>query len=540
MKIKRILMVSCLASGLLLTACGPKSSGGGSSGPIPIDPTVPEEARGTYAITMWGSEVEGVEELFKKQIQDFCKLNPGLTINVTYEAVSEKDSAAKVLADVDAAADLYCFAQDQFADLVQGAALTRLGKVAQDAITANNDAGSVAAVTSGDYLYAYPMTADNGYFMYYDNTVVKANHLNSLEDILADCVAAERTFSMETSTSAWYIASFFFGTGCVSEWTTNDEGDFVSANDTFNSPQGLIAMRGMQHLVKSEYYVSSSNAAEQFAAARQAAVVVSGTWDYDKAVEALGEKLGVAELPSFTVDGQSYHLGSYSGNKLLGVKPTTDVKRARVLSTLALYLTSQDCQEERFDAVSWGPSNKVVAQMDKVTANPALAALLKQAQYAKPQGQIPGAWWDFAKVLGTVAAEAAQDDTTALQAGLTTYAEAIDKVLHPTETPVWALVGSFAGKDSSWNAASAYRMTEGESGKWSVTVSLAANDEFKVCKINSTTVLEWKYGASGVDQTASTAAAAFDLTGDNIKVLTSGSYLVVMTGTGVELRSAIA
>ena len=178
--------------------------------------------------------------------------------------------------------------------------------------------------------------------------------------------------------------------------------------------------------------------------------------------------------------------------------------------------------------------------MDKVTANPALAALLKQAQYAKPQGQIPGAWWDFPKVLGTVAAEAAQDDTTALQAGLTTYAEAIDKVLHPTETPVWALVGSFAGKDSSWNAASAYRMTEGESGKWSATVSLAANDEFKVCKINSTTVLEWTYGASGVDQTASTAAAAFDLTGDNIKVLTSGSYLVVMTGTGVELRSAIA
>ena len=533
MNIKRILMVSCLASGLLLSACG-QSSGGGD-GSIAPDVTVPKEALGTYDITIWGSESKGVKELFTKQVQDFCEINPGLTLNLTYEEVSESQASAKVLQDIDAAADIYCFAQDQFADLVQGSALSRLGKAAEKAIKANNDAGSVAAVTSGEGVYAYPMTADNGYFMYYDTRVVKANHLNSMEDILADCEAAGKNFAMETSTSAWYIASFFFGAGCNSEWKTNDKGEFVEANDTFNSDKGLIAMRGMQHLVKSEHYISSSSADEQFNAAIPAAVVVSGTWDYENAVNALGENLGVAELPSYKVDGKSYHLGSFSGYKLVGVKPTAEARRAVVLSKLALYLTAEKCQEERFDAVSWGPSNKRVAKMDKVQANPALAALLKQSPYSKPQGTIPGAWWDFAKVLGTVAKEAARDDKEALQAGLTAYAEQVNNVIHPAEQPVWALVGAFQGASSQWDAASAIRMTEKAGGKWEVNVNLHAGDQFKVCKVNSTSVVDWTYGASAVD-TSSTAAGSFDLTGDNIVVSQDVNCTVVMTGSGVQVN----
>ena len=61
----------------------------------------------------------------------------------------------------------------------------------------------------------------------------------------------------------------------------------------------------------------------------------------------LGDNLGVADLPSFTVDGTSYHLGSYAGFKLLGVRPTTDAKRAAVLQQLALYLTDAKKQNVR-------------------------------------------------------------------------------------------------------------------------------------------------------------------------------------------------
>lgn len=538
MKIKRILAVSLFASAMLLSACNGGSGSGGSSGPIDIDTNVPKEALGEYNITVWGSEVDGVEELFRKQIKDFCDLNPGLTLNVTYEEVSEKDASAKVLADVDAAADIYCFAQDQFSDLVQGQALNRLGETAAKAIKANNSEQSVKAVTSGEALYAYPMTADNGYFMYYDTRVVKENHVGSLEDIVADCEAAGKNFAMETDSSAWYVASFFFGAGCNSTWETDDDGNFVDYDDDWNSEKGLIAMRGMQHLNKSEYYVSSSSVS-QFTEANPAAVVVSGIWDYEAAKKALGENLGIAELPSFHVDGKAYHMGSFSGFKLMGVKPSSDVKRTRVLSTLALYLTGEKCQIERFDAVAWGPSNKVAAALDKVQANPALAALLKQSTYSRPQGPIPGAWWDFAKVLGSVAEEAAQDDTKALQAGLTSYYESMEGIVSVTEKPVYGLVGSFAGKDGSWTAGGAYLMTKNAQGVWEVTVTLAAGDQFKVCKVlkDAGQVYDWKFGFSGVSA-SSGAYASFEDAGGNIGVKTAGSYKVTTNGFAVVIENA--
>ena len=298
-------------------------------------------------------------------------------------------------------------------------------------------------------------------------------------------------------------------------------------------------MRGMQHLVKSQNYISASSV-EQFSAATPAGVVVSGTWDYEKAVAALGENLGIAQLPSFKVDGTSYHLGSFSGFKLVGVKPTTDVKRARVLSTLALYLTGQQCQEERFDAVKWGPSNRFVAKMDKVQSNPALAALLAQSAYSKPQGTIPGAWWDFAKTLGTVALNADNDDTAALQAGLTAYAAAIDNVVHPTETPVLGLVGSFSGKSSQWDAASAIAMTE-NNGTWTVTADLAANDEFKVVMFTSSGV-NWGSHEMGFSKLSadSPAYAAFADKGGNIQVVTAGRYTLTATTADDVLSISLA
>jgi len=489
---------------------------------------------GSYNITMWGSETEGVPELFKQQVKDFADANEGIEITLTYEEVSEANAASKVLQSVDEAADIYCFAQDQSSDLVLGNALNKLGAGVSAQVKANNDAGSVAAVTFGDDLYAYPMTSDNGYFMYYDKTVVDEDIVDNMEEIVAACEASGTTFAMETSTSAWYIASFFFGTGCISEWTTNTEGDFVGVADDFNSAKGLVAMRGMQRLVKSSAYVSSSNAKEQFAAAIPAAVVVSGTWDYNNAVEALGDNLGVAELPKFTIDGQKYHLGSFSGNKLMGVKPQTDSNKLAVCHALANYLTGEKCQLERFNVAAWGPSNLKAAKNEKVQANPALAALLAQAPYARPQGAIPGAWWDFAKTLGSVAAAAAEDDIDALQAGLNSYQESLEAVINPTELPVWALVGTVNG--GSWNAESATYMTEGVGGKWDVTTEIHAGEEFKVCKVlkEAGQVADWTYGASGVSN-ADELVDCFDLSGDNIKCIADGTYNVVMSNNSVQI-----
>ena len=109
---------------------------------------------GTYDITMWVSEKEGVADQFKTQIAAFMAANPGITINAKIEGVTEADAGSKVIADVATAPDIYCFAQDQLARLVQANALAKPGKAAQEFITTNNDAGSVSATKVAGDIYA--------------------------------------------------------------------------------------------------------------------------------------------------------------------------------------------------------------------------------------------------------------------------------------------------------------------------------------------------------------------------------------------------
>lgn len=375
----------------------------------------------TYDITVWVSEVDGVAALTQQQIDKFNAENEDIKINATIEGISEADAATQMITDVESGPDVYCFAQDQLARLVQAGALAVLGEGASATVKENNDAGAVNAATVDGKIYCYPLTSDNGYFMYYDKSVISDDIVDDLAALVKACEDNNKFFSMEYKTSAWYNAAFFFATGCVSDWTTAADGSFTSVNDTFNSPEGLTAMKGMQILAKSSA-ANSSSSGDDFS--KGSAVVVTGTWALSTVKDILGDNMGVADLPSFTVDGQTYHLGSFSGNKLMGVKPQTDPEKASALQRLALYLTGEECQLERFNNFGWGPSNVAAQATDAVKSDPTLVALTEQNAYAIPQGQIHGSWWDIAKVLGTVAEEATSDAD--LQKGLDDYKAAID------------------------------------------------------------------------------------------------------------------
>ena len=141
-----------------------------------------------------------------------------------------------------------------------------------------------------------------------------------------------------------------------------------------------------------------------------AAVVISGIWNYQNAVKALGDRLGCAEMPSFTVDGQTYHISSFSGYKLIGFKPQRDAKKLSVCRKIARYLTNQESQMSGFGEVGWGPSNTIASQSEKVLAQPGLKALFDQSKYAQEQGICPGSWWSN---VSTLAGQIKPDTTDA-------------------------------------------------------------------------------------------------------------------------------
>ena len=468
---KKILaLLLSLTMAMALVACGGNNTNGGGNTDGGNKDNQSADLAGTYDITMWVSELPGVAELTQQQIDAFEAANPGIVINATIEGVTEADAGSKVVADVASAPDVYCFAQDQLARLVQAAALAAPGKGAAETIKSANDAGAVAAGSVAGTLYAYPMTSDNGYYMYYDTSIISEEDAESLEAIIAACEANGVKFRYALE-NAWYTASFFFATGCHSNWTMNEAGEFTAVDDDFNSEAGLAAMKGMQKLAQSPAYDSNADIFTD------AGVVITGIWNANAAAEHFGANLGATDLPSFEVDGQSYHLGSYTGNKLMGVKPQSDAKKAAVLSLLAQFLTNEECQMQRYEQFQWGPSNKNAQASDAVQANTSLAALAKQGEFGQPQGQIHGSWWDIAKVLGADAKAATGEAD--LKAALENYQNTIDALFSMTDEQkqAWSVIGSICG--TSWDTD--FAMNKVNDTTWeSEVLELKAGEEFKV------------------------------------------------------------
>ncbi len=331
---------------------------------------------------------------FTNQMIEQFKEETGCAATFTVEAVGEGDAASNMITDVEAGADLYTFAQDQIARLVAAGALEEVAPDSVDLVKEANDEGAIAAATVGGTLYAHPVTSDNGYFMYYDSSII--TDPTDLDAILADCEAAGKSFYMEIN-SGWYQTAFFFGTGAELTYDTDDAGNFTACNSTYASDAGVVALKEMVKLNSSSAFVNGSSAGN----ATNLAAIVDGTWDAETVKEILGDNYACAPLPSFVgADGNTYQLSGFSGYKLLGEKPQEDEDKLAVCDALADYLTSEEVQLARYEAVGWGPSNVNAQASETVAADEALTALNAQMLNDIPQGQYPGDYWSLATGLG--------------------------------------------------------------------------------------------------------------------------------------------
>ena len=344
-----------------------------------------------YDVIIWIPNEEGMYELYTAQIEDFMREYPQYDINFAIGIIDPMEVGGQVANDVACAPDLYVFSPDYLQTLVVTDALSALDGDMADRISASNDKASVVASSLGDNLYAYPLSSNNGYYMFYDKSVI--TNPDSLEQIIYDCEAAGKrvVFQMD---AGFFNASFFLATGCVSEWTVNADGYFDGVHDTYNSPAGLEAMKAMSRLAKSSCF---DNEMRDYS---NIGVFISGMWDLNRIQESLGSNFAATDLPSFTVDDKEYHMGSYSDHHLLGVKPQKDENKEAMLHLLAEYLTSFTCQMDRLYEFGLTPSNLSAQRSETIQSDTALSAFVKQLEYATPRRAIPGGWWAYASDLG--------------------------------------------------------------------------------------------------------------------------------------------
>ena len=194
--------VSTVTAAAMLTACGgAASSSAASSAASQADSAASSgeassaaESWGDVKLTMWGAEED--QTMLREMADAFIAENADKG-NVTIEIGVQSESSAKdtVLADPEAAADVFAFADDQLNELVAAGALQEILLNPED-VKSRNLAGSVEAATMNDKLYAYPMTADNGYFLYYDKSVLSEDDVKSMDALLAKADALRTAYDV--------------------------------------------------------------------------------------------------------------------------------------------------------------------------------------------------------------------------------------------------------------------------------------------------------------------------------------------------------
>ena len=401
--------IALLISTALLFAFAACNTGGGSS-PSPSPSTEPVTSPGAEAGTavtlkVWASQEDQAltRELADKFIAQYS------TYDVTIElgVVGEPDAYKTYSEDPQAAADVFFFPNDQLRSFYDAGGLYEITRN-KDEIVARNGEGSIGSASIDGKLYGYPATADNGYFLYYDKSVLSEDDVKTMDSILEVSQAAGKRVVMNLDDNGWYVASFFLGAGCT--LTIGDDGIQVC---DFNNANGLAAAKAMQAFAAHPASLEGNDDVLKGGIGGSVSAGISGTWNAGDVEEKLGENYAATKLPTFTMDGRQVQMGSFGGYKLVGINSmVSEVDKLIAAMDFADFLTNEESQVARFEARAMGPSNINAAANPAVMENIALAALAAQGAYATSQNDVLNNYWAPAGAFGTAMVN---QDSTDLQ-----------------------------------------------------------------------------------------------------------------------------
>lgn len=380
-----------------------------------MDPSPGED---TVSLTLWGAEEDG--ELLAQMVESFCQEYANeaqLDISIAYQ--SESSCKDVLLDDPEGGADVFTFADDQLRAMVAAGALSPVAN--EEAVRSANVQGAWEAASVNGTTYAYPMTADNGYFLYYNKKYFTEEDVKSLDTTLQIAKDARKKVTMDWS-SGWYLYAFF---GCTDMTLgLNDDGvsNYCTWNATDTAIKGTDVAQALLDIASSSAFTSCTDT-DFVDGVKNGNVIagVSGVWNATAIQEAWGEDYGAAKLPTYTCAGQQLQLASFAGYKMVGVNAYS--QNEGWAQKLADWITNESNQRLRFVQRGQGPSNLNVANSAEVMASPAIQAVIMQSEFASLQ-YVGGEFWEPAQVFGDkMAARNPQDEE--LQELLDTMVEGI-------------------------------------------------------------------------------------------------------------------
>ena len=376
------------------------------------DAVVEDEAEEAIecTITVWAPSEDQSDEnpWLQTQCEAFAAEHPNWTITFNYGVCAEGDAKATVTQDVDAAADVFCYANDNLADLIAAGAIAELGGSTAEFVTSNFGKTYVDSISDNGAVYGIPYES-NTWFMYYNTSIYSADDVKSLETML------EKGTVMFPLANSWYIEAFYLATGAefFGGVNDNDAGINVGGENGAKATNYLVDLVANPNFKNGEFGDAMSGLADGTIAA-----AFSGTWDRANAESALGDNFGVAALPTITVDGTACQLKNFSGAKAFGVKATTEYPE--VATALALYLAGEEAQQARYEARGTIPAlNSMATILSDDPIVGVISEVYANCSIMQPYCANMGNWWTPASnmaneiIAGTVTHDNAAEKTEA-------------------------------------------------------------------------------------------------------------------------------
>ncbi len=372
------------------------------------------------------------QALYQQFIEDFKKANPEYAeMNIQLGVSSEADAYGNVSKSPQDAADVYTFANDQLYNLINIGALSEIGGTYKTDVETKNSEGIVNAAKQGDKLYAFPISSDNGYFLYLNKSIVtEYNESSTFFDVLDQCAAKDKNFGV-TMGDSWYGYGFFSGFGAKYEVEYNEDGTEKSIKTDYNGEKGLKTAEFLNDVAGHEAFQYLDGGASKETSVilnnfiqgslpteedleknpdakpipsrvNELGAFIGGTWLYDAVASDANwgkENTVCTYLPLMEKGNADTRMRSFIGGKMIGVNGYAQNKD--LAYDFAAFISNYDAQMARFEELGMGPSNLEALAQPEVEDNVALQGLAAQVDKAgDAQINVPSTFWNALQNFG--------------------------------------------------------------------------------------------------------------------------------------------
>lgn len=325
-----------------------------------------EDGAESVRLMVWspqGDQSKDAGEWLQTCCNAFAEEHPEWDITFVYGVADEASAAGQVAQDPEASADVFLYANDNLTTMTDANALVKFGGKYREEIKNTNSETSLASVMKDGEVYGVPF-AINTWFMFYDKSVFSEEDVKNLDTMLEKGVVS---FPFVNS---WYLPAFYFGNGC----TLFGDGTDASKGADFG---GEKAQEVTDYLIDLEANPNFriDDLGSGIAGLRDGSInaMFSGSWDATAVREALGDNMGVAALPTYTLDGEEKQMYSYAGTKAVGVNAQSKYMLPAV--ELAIFLGNEYSQRLHYELESVVPTHTALLADQEILSDEVVAAI---------------------------------------------------------------------------------------------------------------------------------------------------------------------